>query len=46
MDYAIGEIVDSLKERGVYNDTIIVFQSDVRCLDNRSVEVLTLFLGL
>lgn len=29
LDYAIGKIVDKLKEKGVYDNTYIIFSSDV-----------------
>ena len=30
MDSAIGQVVAALKDTGMYNDTVIVFTSDVR----------------
>jgi arylsulfatase A-like enzyme len=30
LDTAIGQVVDALKELNLYNDTIIIFSSDVR----------------
>ena len=35
MDDAVAEIVQGLKDHGVYNNTIVVFQSDVTNLQFR-----------
>ena len=32
VDIAIGQIVDQLKQEGLYEDSIILFSSDVRLL--------------
>lgn len=47
-DYAIGQFIESLKERGLYEDTIIAMYGDhhgLNCKDSSNYEAMTRYLG-